>query len=68
MKQMKSKGFMGLEHWKLIALYLLIYDIVTINLSYLSDYGFVLICSIQKYLQSILWHLLNLHHFIRYLV
>lgn len=34
MKQMKSKGFMGLEHWKLIALYLLIYDIVTINLSY----------------------------------
>ncbi|WP_308795223.1 polysaccharide biosynthesis protein [Agathobacter sp.] len=31
---MKSKGFMGLEHWKLIALYLLIYDIVTINLSY----------------------------------
>ena len=25
---------MGLEHWKLIALYLLIYDIVTINLSY----------------------------------
>lgn len=34
MKQMKSKGVMGLEHWKLIALYLLIYDIVTINLSY----------------------------------
>lgn len=34
MKQMKSKGFIGLEHWKLIALYLLIYDIVTINLSY----------------------------------
>lgn len=34
MKQMKSKGFMELEHWKLIALYLLIYDIVTINLSY----------------------------------
>lgn len=34
MKQMKSKGFMGLEHWKLIALYLLIYDIVIINLSY----------------------------------
>lgn len=34
MKQMKSKGFMGLEHWKLIALYLLICDIVTINLSY----------------------------------
>lgn len=34
MKQMKSKGFMGLEHWKVIALYLLIYDIVTINLSY----------------------------------
>lgn len=34
MKQMKSKGFMGLEHWKLITLYLLIYDIVTINLSY----------------------------------
>lgn len=34
MKQMKNKGFMGLEHWKLIALYLLIYDIVTINLSY----------------------------------
>lgn len=34
MKQMKSKGFMGLEHWKLIGLYLLIYDIVTINLSY----------------------------------
>lgn len=34
MKQMKSKVFMGLEHWKLIALYLLIYDIVTINLSY----------------------------------
>lgn len=34
MKQMKSKGFMGLEHWKLIALYLLIYDIVTVNLSY----------------------------------
>lgn len=34
MKQMKSKRFMGLEHWKLIALYLLIYDIVTINLSY----------------------------------
>lgn len=34
MKQMKSKGFMGREHWKLIALYLLIYDIVTINLSY----------------------------------
>lgn len=34
MKQMKSKGFMGLEHWELIALYLLIYDIVTINLSY----------------------------------
>lgn len=34
MKQMKSKGFMGLEHCKLIALYLLIYDIVTINLSY----------------------------------
>ena len=34
MKQMKSKWFMGLEHWKLIALYLLIYDIVTINLSY----------------------------------
>lgn len=34
MKQMKSKGFMGLEHWKLIVLYLLIYDIVTINLSY----------------------------------
>lgn len=25
---------MGLEHWKVIALYLLIYDIVTINLSY----------------------------------
>lgn len=36
MKQMKSKGFMGLEHWKLIALYLLIYDIVTINLSYFT--------------------------------
>ena len=34
MKQMKNKGVMGLEHWKLIALYLLIYDIVTINLSY----------------------------------
>lgn len=34
MKQMKSKGFMGLEHWKVIALYLLIYDIVTINFSY----------------------------------
>lgn len=34
MKQMKSKGFMGLEHWKVIALYLLIYDIVTVNLSY----------------------------------
>ena len=34
MKQMKSKGVMGLEHWKLIVLYLLIYDIVTINLSY----------------------------------
>lgn len=34
MKQMKSKGFIGLEHWKLIALYLLIYDIATINLSY----------------------------------
>lgn len=34
MKQMKSKRFMGLEHWKLIAPYLLIYDIVTINLSY----------------------------------
>lgn len=34
MKQMKNKGFMGLEHWKVIALYLLIYDIVTINLSY----------------------------------
>lgn len=34
MKQMKNKGVMGLEHWKVIALYLLIYDIVTINLSY----------------------------------
>ena len=34
MKQMKNKGVMRLEHWKLIALYLLIYDIVTINLSY----------------------------------
>lgn len=34
MKQMKNKGVMGLEHWKLIALYLLIYDIVTINFSY----------------------------------
>lgn len=34
MKQMKNKGFMGLEHWKVIALYLLIYDIITINLSY----------------------------------
>ncbi len=34
MTQMKSKGFMGLEHWKVIALYLLIYDIVTINFSY----------------------------------
>lgn len=34
MKQMKNKGVMGLEHWKLIALYLLIYDFVTINLSY----------------------------------
>nr|WP_308668280.1 nucleoside-diphosphate sugar epimerase/dehydratase [uncultured Agathobacter sp.] len=34
MKQMKSKGVMGLEHWKVIALYLLIYDIVTINFSY----------------------------------
>ena len=34
MKQMKNKVVMGLEHWKLIALYLLIYDIVTINLSY----------------------------------
>lgn len=34
MKQMKNKGGMRLEHWKLIALYLLIYDIVTINLSY----------------------------------
>lgn len=34
MKQMKSKGFMGLEHWKVIALYLLIYDTVTINFSY----------------------------------
>lgn len=34
MKQMKKKGVMRLEHWKLIALYLLIYDIVTINLSY----------------------------------
>lgn len=34
MKQMKNKGVMGFEHWKLIALYLLIYDIVTINLSY----------------------------------
>lgn len=34
MKQMKSEGFMGLEHWKVIALYLLIYDIVTINFSY----------------------------------
>lgn len=31
---MKNKGFMGLEHWKVIALYLLIYDIITINLSY----------------------------------
>lgn len=34
MKQMKNKGVMWLEHWKLIALYLLIYDIVTINFSY----------------------------------
>jgi len=34
MKQMKNKRVMGLEHWKVIALYLLIYDIVTINLSY----------------------------------
>lgn len=34
MKQMKNKGVMGFEHWKVIALYLLIYDIVTINLSY----------------------------------
>ena len=34
MKQMKNNGVMRLEHWKLIALYLLIYDIVTINLSY----------------------------------
>ena len=34
MKQMKSKGFIGLEHWKVIALYLLIYDIVIINFSY----------------------------------
>lgn len=34
MKQMKNKGVMGLEHWKVIVLYLLIYDIVTINLSY----------------------------------
>lgn len=34
MKQMKNNGVMGLEHWKVIALYLLIYDIVTINLSY----------------------------------
>lgn len=34
MKQMKNKVVMGLEHWKLIALYLLIYDIVTINFSY----------------------------------
>ena len=51
MKQMKSKGFMGLEHWKLIALYLLIMILSQLIFLILSDYGFVLICSIQKYLR-----------------
>ena len=68
MKQMKSKGFMGLEHWKVIALYLLIYDIVTINFSYFIGLWLRFDLQYSKYPQSILWHLLDLRHFIRHLL
>ena len=47
---MKKKN---LEHWKVIALYLVLYDAVAVNLSYFWDCFFGLTCTFPVFRQII---------------